>query len=1212
MPKLSPPPVAPEDQDLKLETTNAQAGQPSSVIRDDKGRLAFPGYVPQQPQSPTSPHPPSAETEPPPPGGIQKAASDPVKSDIGELDAAPRPQQGPRSATTAPPKTTRTTSALPPAIKRAGTNVSQLQQALWHSSSNFQDGSSSSDSSSDDDEDFGAGVERADQATTSSKKPQPSRSEKTDQFRRFKVGNENYRTKGRVSKRDGRLAISIKDTSDKGYLVKALGATVGKVVPIKEGDETEQDQERPTAARRSSETILTPESFQCPKLNIVIMVIGSRGDAQPFLKIGQVLKEQYGHRVRIATHPAFRDFVEKDTGLEFFSVGGDPAELMAFMVKNPGMIPTLETVRAGDIGRRRQAMAEMFEGFWRACINATDEEKNVKNARMMDHSNPFIADLIIANPPSFAHVHCAEALGIPLLMAFTFPYTPTKSFPHPLATIKKSNVDPGYSNFMSYPLVEMMVWQGLGDLVNDFRVKTLCLDPVSTLWAPGALYRMNVPISYLWSPSLVPKPADWADNIDISGFVFLDLASSFTPPDDLEQFLKSGDQPVYIGFGSIVVDDADKFTEMVFEAVRLAGVRALVSKGWGGLGGENVPDNIFMLENTPHDWLFPKVKACVIHGGAGTTAMALKCGKPTMVVPFFGDQHFWGPMIGRAKAGPEPVPYKHLSAEKLAEGIKYCLTDEAQEKAEEMARGIAREGDGAENACSFFHRHLQLSGKHSMRCSILEDKVAVWWMRNTSLRLSALAAEILVDKGYITWRKLRLLRHCEYNDFEGPGEPVTGMIGSIAGTFGNAVGGVASVPGRLAKTSNKRRERKERRRRKAEEKDKADQETPENGGFTKPSHTDAKEEGMDKSNAENKTKEGKEEPAKTEGNKQDGNDNNEHDAASVHTATTEGTAEDEGYVDQVAEGVGKSAQAIATAPIDLSVALAQGFHNAPRLYGDDTVRRPTRVTGIRSGLRAARSEFLFGVYDAWTGVVRLPYRGARHGGGVEGFAKGVGMGVTGFGLKNIAAVVGPFGYTLKGIKKQVERRRQPTKHIRRARILQGQKEAAAMETQERDAREKEVVSGWEVFQALWATVEGKEKAKGGLKAQFSETRTRGQGVPEALESVAMAERTLEEVRRGGKVTTGMKEFRRSEDLARRSGDISGRQSMDRNWSPHGGGRKSTEQGGSLDPASAAGPRRSADNTSAERQKRGAGSSERIDEGDEEPPRPVENGKVSTT
>ncbi|KAI3399376.1 hypothetical protein diail_7103 [Diaporthe ilicicola] len=1198
MPKLSPPAVPAEDQDLKLETSNPMASQPVSVLRDDQGRVAYPGFVPQQPVSPTSPDPHTSPSQPPPAGGIRKAASEPVGSDVEDLQAGRRPRAGQRSATAGPPRTTRRISALPPVIKRAGTNVSELQQALWNTNSNFQYDSSSSESSADD-EDLDAGVERTDQATAAGEKT-------TDQFRRFQVGNENYRTKGRVSKRDGRLAISIKDTSDKGYLAKALGATIGKVMPTKESGETEQGGQKPTAARRSSETIVTPESFQCPKLNIVIMVIGSRGDAQPFLKIGKVLKEQYGHRVRIATHPAFREFVEKDTGLDFFSVGGDPAELMAFMVKNPGMIPTLETVRAGDIGRRRTAMAEMFEGFWRACINTTDDEKDVKNARMMEEGHPFIADLIIANPPSFAHVHCAEALGIPLLMAFTFPYTPTKSFPHPLATIKKSNVDPGYSNFMSYPLVEMMVWQGLGDLINDFRAKTLCLDPVSTLWAPGALYRMNVPIAYLWSPSLVPKPADWSDEIDISGFVFLDLASSFTPPDPLEKFLSSGDQPIYIGFGSIVVDDADQFTQMVFEAVRLAGVRALVSKGWGGLGGENVPDDIFMLENTPHDWLFPKVKACVIHGGAGTTAMALKCGKPTMVVPFFGDQHFWGPMIGRAKAGPDPVPYKHLSADKLAEGIKYCLTEEAQEKAQGMARDIAREGDGAENACAFFHQHLTLSGKHSMKCSILEDKVAVWWMRNTSLRLSALAADILVEKGYISWRKLKLLRHCEYNDFEGPGEPVTGVIGSIAGTFGDAVGGVASVPGRFAKTSNKRRERKERRRRKAG-KVKGKETAQENGALKT---TDGKDttESPEKTDSKNQDEGSKEEQAKTGGDQENKDGDNGRDKESIHTTTTQGTAEEDGYVDQLAEGVGKSTKALAKGPIDLSVALAQGFHNAPRLYGDDTVRRPPRVTGIRSGLRAARAEFMFGIYDAWTGVVRLPIRGARHGGGVEGFAKGVGMGVTGFGLKNIAAAVGPVGYTLKGIKKQVERRRQPTKHIRRARILQGQEEAWQLGDEERDARTKEVVRGWEVFQALWHTVEGKEKAKGGLKAQFSATRTRGKGVPEAFESVAMAERTLEEVKLGGKVQTGMKEFRRSEDIARRSRDVSGRQSVDKRGPPRdGAGRKSADQRRSLDiPAAAATGRKPADGS--DRQKR-AGAAERIEEGDENLSKPVENGKA---
>lgn len=155
----------------------------------------------------------------------------------------------------------------------------------------------------------------------------------------------------------------------------------------------------------------------------------------------------------------------------------------------------------------------------------------------------------------------------------------------------------------------MLTWQGLGDIVNQFRENTLRLEPVSALWAPGALYRMKVPTTYLWSPSLVPKPQDWGSEIDVCGFVFMDLASGFTPDNELAEFLNAGDPPVYIGFGSIVLDDPDKFTKMIFKAVEIAGVRALVNKGWGGFGAnnKNTPENIFMLGNTPYvyRWVYP-------------------------------------------------------------------------------------------------------------------------------------------------------------------------------------------------------------------------------------------------------------------------------------------------------------------------------------------------------------------------------------------------------------------------------------------------------------------------------------------------------------------------------------------------------------------------------------------------------------------------------
>ena len=115
---------------------------------------------------------------------------------------------------------------------------------------------------------------------------------------------------------------------------------------------------------------------------------------------------------------------------------------------------------------------------------------------------------------------------------------------------------------------------------------------------------------------------------------------------------------MYIGFGSIVVDDPDAMTKLIFEAVKKAGVRALVSKGWGGLGADavGIPEGVFMLGNVPHDWLFQHVSAVVHHGGAGTTAAGIATGKPTIVIPFFGDQPFWGAMVARAGAGPVPYP----------------------------------------------------------------------------------------------------------------------------------------------------------------------------------------------------------------------------------------------------------------------------------------------------------------------------------------------------------------------------------------------------------------------------------------------------------------------------------------------------------------------------------------------------------------------------
>ncbi|QRW24975.1 glycosyltransferase family 1 protein [Rhizoctonia solani] len=368
-----------------------------------------------------------------------------------------------------------------------------------------------------------------------------------------------------------------------------------------------------------------------PPMNVNIMIVGSRGDVQPYLALGQRL-QNYGHTVRISTHETFRKLV-KDSGLRFFNIGGDPHELMSYMVRNPGLIPGFESVLKGDIGKKQVMVAEMLERCCLSCYEVDEESPN---------EGGFVADAIISNPPTFAHIHCAEALGIPLLLSFTMPWCATAAFPHPLVNVKQSGShEPNAVNYYSYTLVDMLTWQGLGHAINKFRTKKLGLPYLSTASAVTMIQRSAIPWTYCISPALIPKPQDWLTHIDVVGFYFLDLANNYVPPTDLFDFLASGEPPIYVGFGSIVLNDPQEMTRAILAGISQAGVRAIVSPGWGGLDETMVKSagpHVFALGNAPHDWLFQHVSAVCHHGGAGTTAIGLKCGKPTIIVPFFGDQ----------------------------------------------------------------------------------------------------------------------------------------------------------------------------------------------------------------------------------------------------------------------------------------------------------------------------------------------------------------------------------------------------------------------------------------------------------------------------------------------------------------------------------------------------------------------------------------------
>ncbi|KAI9171844.1 glucosyl/glucuronosyl transferase [Paramyrothecium foliicola] len=788
-----------------------------------------------------------------------------------------------------------------------------------------------------------------------------------------------------------------------------------------------------------------------PKLNIVVQIVGSRGDVQPFVALGKVLKETYGHRVRIATHPTFQGFVEGN-GLEFFSIGGDPAELMAFMVKHPGLMPGFDAVKSGEVSKRRKGIAEMLMGCWRSCIEAGDglgppPKPHAKDEPLdlsadvpgFHDKKPFVADAIIANPPSFAHIHVAEKLGIPLHMMFTMPWSPTKAFPHPLANIQSSNADDVMTNYLTYTLVEMMTWQGLGDVINRFRDKALDLAPLSLIWAPGLLTRLKIPYTYCWSPALIPKPNDWRNNVDIPGFFFLDLASSYTPEPDLAAFLEAGPPPVYIGFGSIVVDDPNAMTRMIFDAIHLAGVRALVSKGWGGLGADTVglPEGVFMLGNVPHDWLFQHVSCVVHHGGAGTTAAGIKAGRPTVIVPFFGDQPFWGAMISRAGAGPDPVTHKDLTAEKLAEAIKFCLQTDTQERAQELGQKI-REEKGTDVGGMSFHNHLNVD---NLRCDIAPSRTAVWRVRRTKVKLSPVVAALLVDEGLLKYSDMKLYRPIEYNTEDQPPDPISACACSLVTDMSTIGMSIADMPRELFKSRQRAKDNVEAKSRSASTSSKPNNSAADDLSVAPPSSTDLSfvstqtpTEGTTVTSQPNPTSSAEHDqalqqlrsdllspvdpPTPASGSSYLSPNRPGSSTSEPRPSSPRREVSPAGVSLEAAVGAGRNVgQIVSTgvkSPMNFCLGLAKGFRNVPRLYNDDTVRPVEKVTDFSSGLKVAGKEFGYGLFDGISGLVMQPLRGAEKD-GASGLVKGFGKGIGGLITKPAAGFWGIPAYTMQGV-----------------------------------------------------------------------------------------------------------------------------------------------------------------------------------------------------
>lgn len=535
-------------------------------------------------------------------------------------------------------------------------------------------------------------------------------------------------------------------------------------------------------AQRFVETLgMRPMEVGPPQMSVLLLVVGTYGDVAPFTQFARHL-QACGHRVRLATHKIFRKQIE-DTGLEYYPLAGDPVELSAYMSRTGGrMIPSWKEYRANWDAKHQMMKEIMWTGFEAATM--CDPDANGEG----QPGPPFLADAVISNPVTYSHFHLAECLGAPLHLAFPQPWVETRNFPHPLAcaTIDRrvflKECEESNLNQLSYNRCDQLQWVGLQDAMNIMRSRMNI--PPLRLFEEYDQLQARTPFIKMWSPCLAKKPADWNYLVDVVGNFFDDTkkfedARWDDAPPDFVRWLDAGDAPILITFGSMQFDnmrDPVELTECIYDVAKEANVRVLLQSGWTRFGSERVacPACCFIIGRAPHDWLMPRMRAVIHHGGAGTTAAGLRAALPTMICPFFGDQHIWGRIVEVAGVGPQAVSIRNVDKNVLLIGFKMLASEVLKCRAQDMAKKFSTE-NGVENGAMAFESHLP---RYSMLCDVdaavrRSPIRCARFITHSGVKLCAEVCAVLVGAGNLKRKEVFSYATCEHD--RGRGEAYWAM-----------------------------------------------------------------------------------------------------------------------------------------------------------------------------------------------------------------------------------------------------------------------------------------------------------------------------------------------------------------------------------------------------------------------------------------------------
>jgi sterol 3beta-glucosyltransferase len=409
-------------------------------------------------------------------------------------------------------------------------------------------------------------------------------------------------------------------------------------------------------------------------MHVLLSALGSSGDVEPFLALAQGLIAA-GHRPLLATAEKFAQRASA-LGVPFVRIGPDWDEAHVRQ-------------HFAEVLARRNPLRQLAMVTNELAELQLPEVENL-TALVRD------ADVVVYAPLAIATVAAARKLGKPHVSVHFAPLH------------RADNYSPTGSDFGRFG--NRIVWSLSSALLR--RATDASLNRIVSAVGLPPWYDILLRASHSTQLDLIAvsqrvltRDPSWGPATHMTGYWFVDEAT-WVPDPALEQLTRQT-PPVVIGFGSMMGLDARETTAWILEAVASLDRPVVIQAGWAGLGAGALPRHVHAVGFVPHAWLFQRAACVVHHGGAGTTAAALRAGVPQAIVPHLGDQPIWARKIAELGLGPKPRARHAADARWLRRAIERMLADvDMRARAERLGVDIRAE-NGVTNAVRAIESHAR-------------------------------------------------------------------------------------------------------------------------------------------------------------------------------------------------------------------------------------------------------------------------------------------------------------------------------------------------------------------------------------------------------------------------------------------------------------------------------------------------------------------------